>query len=407
MTQDAGKRRIIVVGGGFAGLWAAAAAARARELFGLTPAALDIALVAPDPFHTIRVRCYEDDLAAIRLPLDDLLAPMGVTRVEAAVTTIAPAARSLATGAGTLAYDRLILAAGSKLTMPSVPCAQPTFDVDSYAGAERLAAHLASLAAGPRDAAAGTAVVIGGGLAGVEIACELPGRLRALLGDGDPVRVVLVDHGEIGAAMGAGAVTVRDAVAACGVEIRDHSGIAAVEADGVRLTDGTSIPARTVLFTTGAHASPLASQLGVPLDRLGRVAVDAFLKVEGVADIYAAGDCAVAAADDLGHVTVMSCQHARPMGRLAGHNAVCDLAGRFQDRVAFSAPDYVTVMDLGPEGAVYTSGWDRATLVASGAEAKTVKQTINCSRIYPPVPATKDALFAAAAPVLQARPAAK
>ena len=407
MTQDAGKRRIIVVGGGFAGLWGAAAAARARELFGLDPAALEIALVAPDAFHTIRVRCYEDDLAAIRVPLDDLLAPIGVTRIAAAVRAIDPAGHTLATDAGPLAYDRLILAAGSALTMPPVPCAQPTFDVDSYAGAERLAAHLAALASGPRDGAAGTAVVIGGGLAGVEIACELPGRLRALLGTGAPVRVVLVDRREIGAAMGAGAATVRAALAAAGVEIRDHSGIAAVEADGARLADGMHIPARTVIFTTGAHASPLTGQLGVPLDRLGRVAVDAFLKVEGVGDVYAAGDCAVAAADDLGHVTVMSCQHARPMGRLAGHNAVCDLAGRLSERVAFSAPDYVTVMDLGPEGAVYTSGWDRATLVASGAEAKTVKQTINCSRIYPPVPATKEALFAAAAPVLQARPAAK
>lgn len=406
MTENVGTRRIIVVGGGFAGLWAAAAAARARELFAIDPGALEIALVAPDPFHTIRVRCYEDDLAPLRLPLDDLLGPIGVRHIAAAVTAIDPAARSLATGAGPLSYDRLILAAGSALTVPDIPCAQPTFDVDSYAGAERLAAHLAALAAGPRNGAGETAVVIGGGLAGVEIACELPGRLRTLLGADAPVRVVLVDRHEIGAAMGAGAATVRDALAASGVEARDHSGIAAVEAEGARLTDGTLIPTRTVIFTTGARASPLAGQLGVPLDRLGRVAVDVFLKVEGVSDVYAAGDCAVTAADDLGHVTVMSCQHARPMGRLAGHNAVCDLAGRPSDRVAFSAPDYVTVMDLGPEGAVYTSGWDRATLVASGADAKTVKQTINCNRIYPPVPATKETMFAAAAPVIQARPAA-
>lgn len=407
MTQPVASQRIIVVGGGFAGLWGAAAAARARDLFAIPEAQLEIALVAPDPFHTIRVRCYEEDLAPIRIPLDDLLAPIGVRRIEAAVTAIDVRARRLATGAGALAYDRLLLAAGSTLTVPAMPMAQATFDVDSHAGAARLAAHLAALASGPRDGAAGTAVVIGGGLAGVEIACELPGRLRAVLGDGAPVRVVLVDHREIGAAMGAGAQTVRAALAAAGVEARDHSGVAAVEADGVRLSDGTLIPARTVLFTTGAHASPLAGMLGVPLDHLGRVEVDAYLRVDGVTDVYAAGDCAAAVADDLGHVSVMSCQHARPMGRLAGHNAVCDLAGRLQDRVAFHAPDYVTVMDLGPQGAVYTSGWDRGTLVASGAQAKAVKQTINGSRIYPPVPATKEAMFAAAAPLLQARPAAK
>ncbi|MFG1299135.1 FAD-dependent oxidoreductase [Xanthobacter sp. V3C-3] len=393
-------QKLVIVGGGFAGLWGAASAARARALFALPDEAIDITLVAPDAFHTVRVRCYEADLPAIRVPLDEVLAPIGVARIEDRVTGIDPCARTLSRAGGpALPYDRLLLAAGSALAVPDIPCAEPTFDVDTYDGARRLAAHLGGLA-GQATPAACTAVVIGGGLVGIEIACELPARLPA------PARVVLVDHGEIGAAMGAGRPAVVAALAALGVETRPNAQVEAVDATGVRLRGGEHIPATTVVFATGMKASPLTAGLGGARDRFGRVMVDAYLAVEDVPGVYAAGDCASVAADGAGHRSVMSCQHGRPMGRLAGHNALCDLAGRPQDRVAFDAPDYVTVTDLGPEGAVYTSGWDRATLVATGAEAKTVKETINRARIYPPRPATREAIFAAAAPVIQARPAA-
>lgn len=392
-------QKLVIVGGGFAGLWGAASAARARALFGLAEGDVSITLIAADAFHTVRVRCYEADLSSIRVPLDDVLGPIGVTRVEDRVTGIDPAARTVTCASGPpLAYDRLLLAAGSALAVPHIPIAQPVFDVDTYAGASRLAAHLAGLS-GATSPAARTAVVIGGGLVGIEIACELPARLPS------PARVVLVDHGEIGAAMGVGQPAVTAALAALGVETRPRAAVEAVDATGVLLRGGEHIPAATVLFATGMAASPLTADLGAARDRLGRVMVDPFLAVEGVPGVYAAGDCASVAADAAGDRSVMSCQHGRPMGRLAGHNALCDLAGHPQDKIAFDAPDYVTVTDLGPEGAVYTSGWDRGTLVATGAEAKTVKETINRIRIYPPHPATRDAIFAAAAPVIQQRPA--
>ncbi|MFL5289381.1 MAG: hypothetical protein ACJ8AW_52595, partial [Rhodopila sp.] len=104
------------------------------------------------------------------------------------------------------------------------------------------------------------------------------------------------------------------------------------------------------------------------------------------------------------HVTVMSCQHARPMGRIAGHNAACDLLGRAEARVAFAAPEYVTVLDLGPWGAVYTADWDRSVVRAQGATAKAVKREINGRRIYPPLNGDRRAILDAATPVIQAAP---
>jgi NADH:ubiquinone reductase (H+-translocating) len=98
---------------------------------------------------------------------------------------------------------------------------------------------------------------------------------------------------------------------------------------------------------------------------------------------------------------VMSCQHGRPMGRYAGYNVISDLLG--EPMLALRIPWYVTVLDLGPAGAVYTEGWDRV-VVSNGARAKATKQIINTRRIYPPRNGKRAELLAAAAPELQARP---
>ena len=74
------------------------------------------------------------------------------------------------------------------------------------------------------------------------------------------------------------------------------------------------------------RANPLTAQFGVPCDRLGRLPVDDYLEVEGVAGVFAAGDVAAAKMDDE-HLSVMSCQHGRPMGRYAGYNVISDLLG--------------------------------------------------------------------------------
>jgi NADH dehydrogenase len=101
------------------------------------------------------------------------------------------------------------------------------------------------------------------------------------------------------------------------------------------------------------------------------------------------------------HASVMSCQHGRPMGRFAGHNVVCSLFG--QPMLPLRLAWYVTVLDLGPWGAVYTEGWDRH-VVAKGEAAKNTKKVINHHRIYPPVNRNREEILAAAAPVVQRPP---
>lgn len=397
--------RVLVLGSGFAGLWAALGAARRLDELGADPGVVDITVVSSQPYHDIRVRNYEADLSPCRIPLPQLLDPVGVRHVSADVTGIDTAAARVRTAAGeSLSYDRLVLAVGSSVVKPDIAgLAEFGFDVDTYDAALRLQSHIRAVAERPRDAATTTAVVVGAGLTGIETASELPTMLSDALGPGVTRRVILVDRNpHVGSDMGEEArPVIEKALAANNVEAITGVGVTAVEARSVTLSDGTVIPAATVVWCAGMRANPLTAQLGVPTDRLGRLPVDDYLRVDGVSGVFAAGDVAAARMDDE-HLSVMSCQHGRPMGRYAGYNVISDLLGA--PMISLRIPWYVTVLDLGPAGAVYTEGWDRH-VVSSGATAKATKRTINGERIYPPLTGDRAALLAAAAPELQAAPA--
>jgi NADH dehydrogenase len=399
---------VAVIGSGFAGLWAALGAARRLDELGVPPGSVDITVLSARPFHDIRVRNYEADLSACRIPLADVLDPVGIAHIATEVTAIDTDARALTTSSGvTYGYDRLVLASGSHVVKPAIPGLREFgFDVDTYDGAVRLQHHLRRLADGPAEmlqAGAATVVVVGAGLTGIEAACELPHRLRTLFAyEGVAPRVVLVDHNPlVGSDMGASArPLIEQALSDNGVETRMGVSIAEVSKDGVSLSSGEQLKAATVLWCAGMRASPLSEQIPVTRDRLGRIPVDDHLRVIGMPSMFAAGDVAAARMDDE-HLSVMSCQHGRPMGRYAGYNVISDLLG--EPMLTLRIPWYVTVLDLGPAGAVYTEGWDRV-VVANGAAAKATKQTINTRRIYPPLTGNRADLLRAAAPELQARP---
>jgi NADH:ubiquinone reductase (H+-translocating) len=394
-------REIVVLGSGFAGLWAALGAARRLDELGVGPGTVDVTVITSRPFHDIRVRNYEADLTPSRIPLGDILGPAGVNHITADVTAIDPDTRTVTYVGGTHRYDRLVVAVGSQLVKPNISgLAQFAFDVDTFDSALKLSRHLAALGDGPADSATNNVVVVGAGLTGIETACELPARLANA--SGRAARVVLIDRStHVGSDMGDFArPVIEQALSDVGVETRTGVDVAEVDASGVRLTSGETIPARTVIWCAGMRANPLTAQFGIKRDHLGRLPVDEYLRVVGAPCVFAAGDVAALQVDD-DHMSVMSCQHGRPMGRYAGYNVVSDLLG--EQMLALRIPWYVTVLDLGPAGAVYTEGWDRK-VVARGQEAKATKRTINTQRIYPPPNGNRAAILSAAAPVLQDRP---
>jgi NADH dehydrogenase len=384
-------KSVLVVGGGFAGVWTAAGAVRAAREIGSDGEELRVTLVSGGDDLVVRPRLYEDDPQSKRVSLDRVLGPIGVRRVTATVTDIDTQARTVRaierTGRErTLSYDKLVLATGSQLVRPDFPGAQNVFDVDTLPSAAALDHHLRRL---PRRAASAgryTAVVVGAGFTGMEISTGLGERLRTVAdaqGAGEEVRVVLVDRSDVlGPELGPGPRShIEDAVAELKIECRLGRTVTSATPEEVTLSDGEVIPAVTVVWTAGMAASPLTAQVPGERDRLGRLAVDEYLRVTGVPDVFAAGDTAVALVED-GHHSMQSCQHALPMGKFAGHNVVADLLGA--DPLPFTPDPYTTTLDLGPAGAVSTYGRERVVQMV-GEEAKRLKQDINTLWIYPPV----------------------
>src|SRR3546814_5190433 len=83
----------------------------------------------------------------------------------------------------------------------------------------------------------------------------------------------------------------------------------------------------TVIWAAGIRAAPLTAQIPAERDNFGRLLVDRDLRVPSVPDVFATGDAARAACDDLGNYALMSCQHATRMGAFAGNNAAAELLG--------------------------------------------------------------------------------
>lgn len=392
------KQQLLVIGAGFAGLWSALSAARLLDMHDRQD--VQITVLAPQAELRIRPRFYEADVHSMFAPLQALFDAVDVRFVKGSAESIDEQARRVsyrdeAGQPAQLAYDRLILASGSQLARPPVPgLNQHSFDVDQIESAARLEQHLMALGKRPASAARNTVVVSGGGFTGIETATEMPARLRAALGEGEKIRVVLIDRGErIGAALGEGIrPSIIEASDELGIEWVVGATVTAVDADGVTLADGRHIESQTVVWTAGMRASPLTEQLTSARDHQGRLHVDGNLKVRGLDHVFAAGDVAYAATDDIGNFAVMSCQHAISLGRHAGNNAAADLLGVAP--TPYRQPKYVTCLDLGAWGAVYSEGWDRQLKLVKG-EAKELKTQINTVWIYPPAAERATALASA------------
>jgi NADH dehydrogenase len=393
---------ILIIGSGFAGVWAAAAASQVRALAGLGDPDMPVTIVSDRRDLVIRPRLYEAEPHRMRVALRDVLDPVEVRQVHATVTGITPpdgpgAGRAdLARPDGTTAtlpFARLVLAAGSRVIRPEVPGAAGLFDVDTMAGATRLEAHLRRLARRPASPARDTVVVIGAGFTGIEVATAMPSRLHDLA-PGRPVRIVLVEADPVvGPALGGGPrPVIEQALDELGVQVLTSRRLVRAGPDEVELSDGSVIGTSTAIWTAGLAASPLTARVHGTRDGLGRLILDRFLRVPEVRSVFAAGDTA-AVDDPNGHRVLQSCQHAIPLGKFAGHNAASDLLGRPLE--PFDPGPYLTCLDLGRAGAVATAGWDREVRL-TGEAAKALKKAICEGYIYPPAH-DADALLAGAA----------
>jgi NADH dehydrogenase len=396
--------QILIIGTGFAGMWSALAAARLRHLEGKSTKDVEISVISPRPNLHIRPRLYEADLSGMDPSLTALFDVAGVRFIAGKVEQIHESDNSVvyvnAHGdKHSIAYDRLVLASGSTLFHPDIPgLREYAFDVDQLPDAEKLQRHLHALPQRPASKSRNTVIIGGGGFTGIETAAEMPSRLRAILGNDAQVDVVIVEQAQtVGPELGEGPrPIIEHALREQGVSLRLGQAVTSIDPNGITTSSGERIEAETVIWTAGARANALAAQVSGKHDHLGRLHVTTDLRVSA-SNVYATGDVAFVAADDLGHHALMSCQHAMNLGRSAGYNAMADVLGL--PSIPYNQHKYVTCLALGPWGAVYSEGWDRH-IKLSGTDAAALKAKINTSWIYPPH-ADMDEIIATADPELR------
>ncbi|WP_108650839.1 NAD(P)/FAD-dependent oxidoreductase [Dongshaea marina] len=383
------SKRLLIVGGGFAGVAAAMAAARYRHLLGCQ-SDLEIQLINPSSAHGIRVRYYEKNLAETQVDLLRVLEPLNITLIVSEVTNIDPHVGQVTLDTGQLkSFDSLVLASGSQLVLPELPgLKQLGFNVDSYPEACRLREKLEAF--GEKA----NVVIVGAGFTGLELACEL-----AI--DYPEASITLIDRGNVGSALGDNPRSyIEERLKKLKIRCVSQQQLTGVHQDIVVLKGDIKIPCNTLIWCGGVRANPLTSCFNAKKNNQGRLILNKVLSIPGYTNCFAAGDVGVAKVDG-NHDSLMTCQHGRPQGRIAGHNAVAFLYKK--NMLDYQQPDYVNILDLGGEDALYMEGWKR-TVVRQGESAKKTKKEINCQRIYPPLNGNISELFDAGTPVIQTQP---
>ncbi|MEU0159215.1 FAD-dependent oxidoreductase [Streptomyces sp. NPDC006261] len=314
------KHRILVLGAGYAGAFAAGSLARR-----LSPADTEITVVNAEPVFVERMRLHQLAAGRETAPrrLADMFAGTGIQLRVARVTAVDPERRTVSvTGEnddGELGYDTLLYTLGSRVADHGVPgVAEHAFDVAGRPSALRLRDRLDSL---DRRGGAGAVLVVGEGLTGIETATEIAESRPGL-------SVALAARGELGAWLSPRArLHLREAFGRLGVTVHEHTGIEAVGATYAVGADGTSFPAEATVWTAGFAVGPIASAAGLEVAEDGRIVVDDTMRSVSHPGVYAAGDSAYAIGVN-GRPLPMSCASAGHTNMQASDAIVARLTGR-------------------------------------------------------------------------------
>ena len=346
------RPRVVIVGAGFGGLYAARALRRAP---------VGVTIVDRRNHHLFQPLLYQVATAALNPA--DIAAPIrsilrgqrNVNVLLAQATAVDTAAKRVILADGELSYDALIVATGATHSYfgrddwaglaPGLKSIEDALEIRrrvflAYEQAEREPDPV-------RQREWMTFVIVGGGATGVEMAGALAEISRhALASEFDSIdpgqaRIVLVEGlARLLPAYSDGAsARARVQVERLGVEVRTGTRVTDVDARGVRLGD-ERVPARTVVWAAGVQASPLASSLGVPLDRAGRVMVRPDLTIPGRDDVFVVGD--LAALEQDGKLVPGVSPAAIQEGRHAAANVVRRLRGeplrgfRYREKGSFA-----------------------------------------------------------------------
>jgi len=319
--------RVVIVGAGFAGLWAAQGLAASHDL--------DVTLLDKHNYHTFFPLLYQVAAAElgpteIAYPVRSILRDAGCVRFRMAeVTEIDREARIVRGRDGSeMPYDALVLAMGSVPAFFGVPGAEEhAYRLRVMDDALPLRAAIlsrfekATFEPDPeRRAELLTFVIVGGGPTGVEFAGALSELvLGPILQDypnipPDEIRIVLLEAADrvLGTMKPRLSRYALKRLERRRVEVQLNTLVTEIREDGVILKDGSRIPSETVVWTAGIQGDPILRQWGFETDRAGRVRVEETLQVPGHPEIFVAGDLAANVDEDgqtLPQVAPVAVQH--------------------------------------------------------------------------------------------------
>jgi NADH:quinone reductase (non-electrogenic) len=362
---------VVIIGGGFGGLFAARALRRAR---------IRITLVDRHNHHVFQPLLYQ--VATAGLSPGDIAAPIRwILRRQPNVRVLLAEARNIDVesrrvtldGGEFLDYDYLILAAGAENAYfghdewaEHAP-ALKTLDDALYVRGRMLLAYEVAEREADVDVRRRmlTSVVVGGGPTGVEMAGAIAEIAHQTLSDEFRAirtaesRVVLLEAGPtiLSAFPEKLRAAARRSLGELGVEVREKAVVTRIEDHVVWLGD-ERIEAGTIVWAAGVAASPLGRALGVPVDRAGRVIVQSDLSVEGHPEVFVVGDLAVFMAAQ-GRQLPGVAQVAMQQAACAARNIVGSVEGR--QRAAFRYTDYGNLATIGRNSAIADFGWLRVS----------------------------------------------
>ncbi len=354
------RKRIVVVGGGFGGLWTVRA---------LRSANADITLIDRCNHHLFQPLLYQVATAglaapSIAAPLRHILRRQGnVGVLMGEVEKIDLAARRLYLDEQAFEYDYLVVATGATHAYfghddwaKHVLALKTLTDALAIRARILTAFERAELEADPQRRVAWlTFAIIGAGPTGVELAGTLAEIARHTLApefrrsNPQQARVLLIEAGERVLASLPPELSTKAAaqLRRLGVTVRTGQAVTGIGADYIEL-GAERILTSTTIWAAGVAASPLGRMLGAPLDRAGRVLVQPDLSVAGHPEVLVIGDLASVAAD--GHPVPGIAPAAKQMGTHAAQCICASLAGR--PRAAFRYRDYGTLATIGRRAAV-------------------------------------------------------
>ncbi len=343
-TAGGAQSHILVVGAGFVGLYAAMGLKRVVDSGHHVTVINQESFFQYQPFLPEVASGTIDPRAAV-VPLRRVLKHCRIVIGE--VTRVDHGAREvhIRTASGderTIGYEIIVLAPGSRSRVLPVPgLAEHGIGFKTVQEAIYLRNHVLAqldVAASEEDAArrraALTFVFVGGGYAGVEALGELEDLARDAIEnypdlDASEMRWLLVDAADrILPELPEGLASyAQDLLQQRGIEVKLGTRLDSTEGGVIRLSDGDAFPAQTLVWTAGVKSSPLARESGLPVDEQGRLIVDRYLRVEGVEDVWGAGDAAAVPDETTGRLSPPTAQHGLRQGKRVAANIEARLVG--------------------------------------------------------------------------------